>query len=66
VHGREQGDAGRLAALALSAMGHAAEFLADGCTEDDLGITGLREVAARRRAEPRTWRWTYRVHLAVR
>jgi SAM-dependent methyltransferase len=65
VHGREQGDAGRLVALALSAMGNATGFLADGCTEDDLGLTALREVAARRLAQPRTWWWTYRVYLAV-
>jgi SAM-dependent methyltransferase len=66
VHGREQGDAARLVALALSANGLAAEFIADGCTEDDLGITALREVAERRLAQPLTWWWTYRVHLAVR
>ena len=39
VHGREQGDADRLVALALSAIAHAADFLADGCTEDELGLT---------------------------
>ena len=55
VHGREQGDAGRLVALALSAI-----------TQDELGITALREVAARRLPQPRTWWWTYRVRLAVR
>jgi SAM-dependent methyltransferase len=66
VHGSEQGDAGRLVALALSAMGRAADFLTDGCTEDELGISGLREVAARRLAQPRTWWWSYRVYLAVR
>ena len=66
VHGREQGDAGRLVALALSAINPAADFLADGCTEDDLGITALREVAQRRLGQPRTWWWTYRVRLAVR
>jgi len=66
VHGREQGDAARLVALALSANGLAAEFIADECTEDGLGITALREVAERRLARPLTWWWTYRVHLAVR
>ena len=66
VHGREQGDADRLVALALSAINPAADFLADGCTEDDLGITALREVAQRRLGQPRTWWWTYRVRLAVR
>jgi SAM-dependent methyltransferase len=66
VHGRERGDAARLVAVALSAIAHAADFLADGCTEDQLGITALREVAARRLGRPRTWWWTYRVRLAVR
>lgn len=66
VHGRERGDAGRLVAVALSAIAHAAEFLADGCSEEQLGIAALRNVASRRLAEPRIWWWTYRVHLAVR
>ena len=66
VHGREQGDAERLVALALSAIGHVAGFLADGATEDELGLTALREVADRRLRRPRTWWWTYRVRLAVR
>ena len=66
VHGRERGDAARLVAVALSAIAHAADFLADGCTEDELGITALREVAARRLGQPRTWWWTYRVYLGVR
>jgi SAM-dependent methyltransferase len=66
VHGCEQGDAERLVTLAISASSHAADFLASGCTEDELGITALREVAARRLAEPTTWWWTYRIRLAVR
>ncbi len=66
VHGREQGDAQRLVAVALSAISHAADFLAGGSTEDELGITALREAAARRLPQPRTWWWTYRVRLAVR
>lgn len=66
MHGREHGDAGRLVALALSAVTHAADFAADGPGEDELGITALREVAARRLAEPAAWWRTYRVRLAVR
>jgi hypothetical protein len=66
VHGRDQGDAGRLVAVALSAIAHASDFLASGCTEDELGITALREVAARRLGQPRTWWWMYRGYLAVR
>jgi SAM-dependent methyltransferase len=66
VHGRDQGDAGRLADLALSAIANAADFLAAGATEDELGLTALRETADRRLSQPLTWWWTYRVRLAVR
>jgi SAM-dependent methyltransferase len=66
VHGREQGDADRLVALAHSAITDAASFLDDGVTEDELGITSLRETAARQLGEPLTWWWTYQVHLAIR
>ena len=66
VHGRDQGGPDRLVGLAFSAIGNAAGFLADGATEDQLGLTELREVAARRLSEPVTWWWTYRVRLAVR
>jgi SAM-dependent methyltransferase len=65
MHGREQGDAERLVGLAVSAISHVTDFLADGATEDELGITALREVAARRLSQPLTWWWTYRVRLAV-
>jgi SAM-dependent methyltransferase len=66
VHGREAGDADRLLALAHSAMTHAADFAGEMATEDELGITALRETAARRLSEPLTWWWTYRVRLAIR
>jgi SAM-dependent methyltransferase len=66
VHGREEGDSGRLVAVALSAISRAAEFLAAGVTEDELGLTALREVATRHLRPPLTWWWTYRVRLAVR
>ena len=36
-----------------------------GVTEDAIGLTCLREVAADRLPEPRPWWWTYRVRLAV-
>jgi hypothetical protein len=52
--------------LALSAITNAAGLLAGGATEDELGLTALREVAARRLGEPLIWWWTYRVRLAVR
>jgi SAM-dependent methyltransferase len=66
VHGRDRGDAERFVALALSAIACAAEFLEDGCDESALGLTGLKEAAARRLAGPQTWWWTYQVCLAVR
>jgi SAM-dependent methyltransferase len=66
VHGRDQGGAGRLVGLALSSITNAADFLADGAAEEELGFTALRDVAARRLGEPLTWWWTYRVRLAVR
>jgi ubiquinone/menaquinone biosynthesis C-methylase UbiE len=65
VHGRESGDASRLTDVALS-QGGAVALLAAGATEDDLGITKLREVAAQRLNKPVTWWWTYRIRLAVR
>ena len=65
VHGRESGDASRLVDVALS-QGGAVALLAAGATEDELGITRLREVAARRLSKPLTWWWTYRIRLAVR
>ncbi len=65
VHAREQGDARRLVAVALS-QGGAVALLAAGASEDEIGLTTLREVAARRLPGPRTWWWTYRIRLAVR
>jgi hypothetical protein len=65
LHSRDQGDAERIANLALS-QGGAAALLAEGATEDELGLTALRQVAARRLAVPRQWWWTYRVRIAVR
>jgi SAM-dependent methyltransferase len=65
MHGCELGDAARLVAVALS-QGGAVALLAGGATEDEMGLTTLREVAARRLPRPRTWWWTYRIRLAVR
>jgi SAM-dependent methyltransferase len=65
LHSRDYGDAERIAELALSQGGTAA-LLAHGVTEEEIGLTALRAVAARRLATPRTWWWTYRVRLAVR
>jgi hypothetical protein len=66
VHGREEGDARRLVAIAHSSLAGIGTLLSDGVSEDDLGLTRLREVSADRLAEPRTWWWTYRIHLAVK
>jgi SAM-dependent methyltransferase len=65
VHSLEQGDAGRLMAL-IGSQGGAVVLLANGATQDELGLTALREVAERRIPRPRTWWWTYRIRLAVR
>jgi SAM-dependent methyltransferase len=65
MHGREEGDAGRVVGLARSRGGVAA-LLAAGATEDEVGITALAEVAARRLTAPRPWWWTFRVSLGVR
>ena len=61
---RDEGDAGRLLAVALSQGGLVA-LLAQGVDERAIGLAGLRETAARRLPEPRSWWWTYRVRLAV-
>ena len=64
LHHQEQGDAGRLIALALS-QGGVQALLAAGASEDQLGLTRLREVAAVTLPRPRTWWWTYRVRMGV-
>jgi SAM-dependent methyltransferase len=65
LHSRDSGDAQRITDLAMTQGGLAA-LLAAGATEDELGLTKLREVAARRVASPRTWWWTYRIRIAVK
>jgi len=65
VHHRDEGDAGRLVDLALSQGGTVA-LLNAGLSEDELGLTRLREVAARRIPRPAPFWWTYRIRLAVR
>jgi ubiquinone/menaquinone biosynthesis C-methylase UbiE len=61
---RDSGDADRLLSMALSQGGTVA-LLAEGISEETIGLDRLREVAERRLATPRTWWWTYRVRLAV-
>jgi len=65
LHSEEQGDDRRLIDLALSQGGTEA-VLRSGASEEEIGLTALREVAARRLAQPRPWWWTYRVRLAVK
>ena len=65
LHSRDRGDGQRITDLAMTQGGLAA-LLAAGATEDELGLTELREVAARRVASVRTWWWTYRVRIAVK
>ncbi len=65
LHSRGSGDAGRLLAISRS-QGGVVALLAAGVTEDELGLTALREVAERRILAPTPWWWTYRVRMAVR
>jgi SAM-dependent methyltransferase len=65
LHNRDEGDAQRLVDLALSQGGTVA-LLNAGLSEDELGLTRLREVAARRIPHPVPFWWTYRIRLAVR
>jgi SAM-dependent methyltransferase len=62
------GKAGHLARMRDSGLfRHTTEIAVHGLEQGDgLGLTALREVAARRLPEPRTWWWTYRIRLAVR
>jgi SAM-dependent methyltransferase len=65
-HSIETGDAGRLVGLALS-QGTVAAVLRSGYTEADLGLTALRETAARvfgNAAVP--WHFTYRLRYGVK
>ncbi|HEX4221283.1 MAG TPA: class I SAM-dependent methyltransferase [Pseudonocardiaceae bacterium] len=59
------GDADRLLELLRSQSGVAA-LLRAGRTEDELGLTALREIATARISQPRTWWWTYRIRIAVK
>ena len=65
LHSQEEGDADRLVDLARSQSG-TVELLNGGMSEDELGLTRLREVAARRIPRPVPFWWTYRIRLAVR
>jgi SAM-dependent methyltransferase len=66
VHNIEMGNAERLIGLALS-QGHVATPLKHGISEDELGLTDLRAVAARvLDDDPQPWYFSYRVRLGVK
>ncbi|QUQ66773.1 class I SAM-dependent methyltransferase [Kutzneria sp. CA-103260] len=64
VHAKDIGDAARFVDI-LRSQGGVVALLERGITEDEIGLTRLREVAQRRIPTPRIWWWTYRVRLAV-
>jgi SAM-dependent methyltransferase len=64
LHSRETGDAGRLMLLART-RGGAAALLRAGATEDEIGLTGLAEIAARRLPRLRPWWWSFNVTIGV-
>jgi SAM-dependent methyltransferase len=64
LQSREEGGAQRLIDVAMSQGGTAA-LLDAGVPEDEIGLTRLREVAARRLPAPRPWYWTYRIRMGV-
>lgn len=64
LHSKDSGDASRLVDVALS-QGGVVALLAEGVTEDELGLTRLREVAARQLPTAKPWWWTYRIRLAT-
>jgi len=65
LHNVEQGNAARLVGLTLS-QGQVATVLKHGISEDEAGITRLREVAARTLGdEPRPWYFSYRMRIGI-
>ncbi|MEV0264919.1 class I SAM-dependent methyltransferase [Streptomyces sp. NPDC050617] len=65
LHMKETGAADRFVDFAASQGGIPA-LREQGVSEDALGLTRLREVAAARMDERTTWWWTCRIRLAVR
>ena len=64
LHSRDTGDGQRFVDT-LRSQGGVVALLERGITEDEIGLTRLRETALRRIPEPTTWWWTYRVRLAT-
>jgi SAM-dependent methyltransferase len=66
LHHVESGDARRLVGLVLS-QGHIATLLKSGLTEDQIGITALRDTAQQLLGDATMpWYWSYRVRLGVK
>jgi len=65
VHHVEQGDAGRLVGVALS-QGQLATLLKAGASEEEIGITALRDIAHRLLGDTTVpWYWSYRVRIGI-
>lgn len=66
LHHVESGDAERLVGVMLS-QGEVATLLQHGVSEDEIGITALREAAGRAMGDAAVpWYWSYRVRLGVK
>lgn len=66
VHNTESGDADRLVGLALS-QGGVETLLKQGLSEDEIGLTEMREAASRiLGSEPSPWYFSYRVRVGVK
>jgi ubiquinone/menaquinone biosynthesis C-methylase UbiE len=66
IHHVESGDADRLVGVMLS-QGEVASLLKHAVSEDEIGITTLREAARRALGESTVpWYWSYRVRLGVK
>jgi SAM-dependent methyltransferase len=66
VHHTEPGNAERLVGMALS-QGVSQTLLKNGLTDDQFGVTALREVTQRTLGDTeRTWYFTYRVRVGVK
>ncbi|HYA33994.1 MAG TPA: class I SAM-dependent methyltransferase, partial [Candidatus Binataceae bacterium] len=66
VHHVESGGAERLVGLMLS-QGEIAALLKHGLTEDEIGITDLRQAARRALGDSIVpWYWSYRIRMAVK
>lgn len=66
LHHVEEGSADRLVGLVLS-QGHIATLLKSGLTEDQIGITALRDITRRLLGDATMpWYWSYRVRLGVK